>query len=128
MVPLRDGGKNGAAKIVEDGVKALSLLGRGGGQRVDELAGLDGGQDGIAANVGEVAGNPVYAGVRGSAEVFHVARPGLRVVGIGQIGIGQKRIGHKLIGHKCSGKLNFTGVGTSGEPVSAITARGFMRR
>jgi hypothetical protein len=87
MIPLGDSGKDLAAEVIEDGVEALALLRSLGGKGVDEFAGLHGGQDGIAANIPKVLGNPLHAVMRGVAKVFDVAGPGLRVMGIRNVGI-----------------------------------------
>jgi hypothetical protein len=92
MIPLGHGGKNLTLEIFEDSVEALTVLGRGGRKRIDELAGLQSRQHGNAANIAEVLGNPVYAAVRGAAKVFDVAGPRLRVFRIGKMEIGQRTV------------------------------------
>ena len=68
MVPVGDAGDDQVAEIGEDGVHGLALFRACGRQGIDELAGLDVGQNGKIADVAKVVGDPIDDLVSGGAE------------------------------------------------------------
>jgi len=70
MVPERRSGHDEALEIGEDGGHRLAALGAAGGQSVGELAGLDGGQHGIALGMRQVIGDPIDCAMAVDAEFF----------------------------------------------------------
>jgi hypothetical protein len=70
MVPVRDRGNDELFKIGQNGVKGFALLGRTGGQRVDEIAGGALRDHRVLFGVLQVTGHPIDDLVAVTPEFF----------------------------------------------------------
>jgi len=73
VVPVRDAGHDVALEVRQDARHGLAFLGRGVGQRVQQVPGSAAAAHGVAVGMFEIVGDPVDHFVRVSAELlgFH---------------------------------------------------------